>query len=161
MTAATELYTDGSCPRNDGRSPGGWAFVVVFRGQEYHGSGAVKFGTTNNRMELEAVIQGLCFVISKGYHTGVVNIVSDSQYVLNGMSKWCNTWRKNNWMTAGRRGIRQQVKNTAQWKRLYELSRFSGIRCTYQWQRGHVGHRYNELCDMMAGQAVWDLIEHQ
>lgn len=134
-----ELYTDGACSGNPG--PGGWAFVLKHpaSGNEREGSGGER-ETTNNRMELTAVIEGLRALTRP---SGVA-IHSDSQYVLNGLEKWIHNWKKKGWKTASK----QPVKNVDLWKELDELR--DKHRVTFHWVRGHAGHPENERVDAMA-----------
>lgn len=150
-----ELYTDGSCPRNPG--PGGWAFCVVSGEREITRSGAMR-DTTNNRMEMIAVIKGLEFLIREGYRGERVLIVSDSQYVVRGLEQWSFTWKRNGWRRKDRDGKMVEVMNVDLWPKLHGLAH-DMIRSEFRWQRGHVGHRHNELVDRLAGEAAWDLIE--
>ena len=136
------LYTDGACSGNPG--PGGWAFVMrhLPSGKELERSGGAE-NTTNNRMELQAVVEGL----STLKRSTTVLIVSDSAYVLNGLSSWIKSWKRNGWKR--KEGSKMvEVKNVDLWKRLDELVaehevEFSKI-------KGHSGHPENERCDEMA-----------
>jgi ribonuclease HI len=134
-----ELYTDGACSGNPG--PGGWAFVLKHpaSGKEREGSGGER-ETTNNRMELTAVIEGLRALTRP---SGVA-IYSDSQYVLNGLEKWIHGWKKKGWKTASKR----PVKNVDLWKELDALR--NEHRVTFHWVRGHAGHPENERVDALA-----------
>lgn len=134
-----ELYTDGACSGNPG--PGGWAFILRHpaSGQEKEGSGGDK-ATTNNRMELEAVIRGL-ESLSRPTR---VELYSDSQYVLNGLKEWMASWKKRGWKTAGK----QPVKNQDLWMRLDELVNSHTL--SFHWVRGHNDHPENERADRLA-----------
>ena len=134
-----ELYTDGACSGNPG--PGGWAFILRHpaSGQEKEGSGGDK-ATTNNRMELEAVIRGL-ESLSRPTR---VELYSDSQYVLNGLKEWMASWKKRGWKTAGK----QPVKNQDLWMRLDELVNIHTL--SFHWVRGHNDHPENERADRLA-----------
>ena len=131
-----KLFTDGSVYPNPGN--GGWAFILRDEsGNETRGTGA-STATTNNRMELTAVIEGL-----KGLAEGTrVRLYSDSQYVIYGITKWRKAWRKAKW--AG-------VKNADLWKVLDGM--LAVLKVEPIWIRGHDGHAENEECDLMAGQA--------
>ena len=133
-----ELYTDGACSGNPG--PGGWGFILRHEssGKEIEQSGAER-ETTNNRMELSAVIQGLAAL----KRSCRVHLYTDSVYVGKGISEWMPKWKKNGW----RRG-NQPVKNTELWKQLDELIGRHDIR--YHRVAGHSGHPENERCDEMA-----------
>lgn len=152
-----QLFTDGSCPRNPG--PGGWAFVVIgMDAKPICRSGASR-DTTNNRMEMLAVIRGLEFLIREDTFWPI-EIVSDSQYVIRGLSEWCKKWKANDWHRKDEKGRWVPISNPDLWKLLHGLAHVT-LRdlCSFTWQRGHVGHEYNELCDKMAGEAAWRLIE--
>ena len=134
-----EMYTDGACSGNPG--PGGWAFILRHpaSGQEKEGSGGEK-ATTNNRMELEAVIRGL-EALSRASR---VELYSDSQYVLNGLKEWMASWKKRGWKTASK----QPVKNQDLWMRLDELMGEHTL--SFHWVRGHNDHPENERADRLA-----------
>ncbi|MBP60307.1 MAG: ribonuclease HI [Planctomycetaceae bacterium] len=133
-----ELYTDGACSGNPG--PGGWGFILRHEpsGKEIEQSGAER-ETTNNRMELSAVIQGLTAL----KRSCRVHLYTDSVYVGKGISEWMAKWKKNGW----RRG-NQPVKNTELWKQLDELIGRHDIH--YHRVAGHSGHPENERCDELA-----------
>ncbi len=130
---STIIYTDGSCIGNPG--PGGWAFNVILDNQEYDVSGGEKDDTTNNRMELTAVIEALTFVPENLD----LKIYSDSMYVINGITKWMKNWKRKNFM---------QVKNTDLWKRLDKLSENRKI--SWNYVKAHNGDLKNELVDKLA-----------
>ena len=133
------LYTDGACKGNPG--PGGWAYVLKHpaSGKEREDSGG-EAHTTNNRMELMGVIRGLEVMRLPL----IVDLYSDSQYVLKGMREWMAGWKRNGWRTADR----QPVKNQDLWEALDELKGKHTLR--FNWVRGHSGHPENERCDRMA-----------
>jgi ribonuclease HI len=134
------FYTDGSCLGNPGR--GGWA--VVYRGDAvYEELGGAELTTTNNRMELMAVIQALTFAGERGLAEPV--IYTDSQYVQKGITEWMRRWIANGWKTAAK----QPVKNRDLWERLAALNN-SSVR--WQWVKGHAGHPENERADELAVQ---------
>ncbi|MBL8875640.1 MAG: ribonuclease HI [Phycisphaerae bacterium] len=134
-----ELYTDGACSGNPG--PGGWAFVLKHpaTGKELESAGAEP-DTTNNRMELMAVIRGLEALKAPS----VVELFSDSQYVLNGLKEWMEGWKKKGWRTASK----QPVKNIDLWQELDALKSRHELR--FHWIRGHNEHPENERCDQLA-----------
>jgi ribonuclease HI len=134
-----ELYTDGACSGNPG--PGGWAFILRHRasGKEMEASGA-EAGTTNNRMELRAVIEGLSALKSPS----VVELYSDSQYVLKGLKEWMASWKAKGWRTADKK----PVKNRELWEALDGLIASHEVR--FHWVRGHSEHAENERCDALA-----------
>lgn len=134
-----ELYTDGACSGNPG--PGGWGFILRHpaSGSEIERSGAER-ATTNNRMELMAVIEGLAALT----HPASVDLYSDSKYVLQGMSEWLEQWKARGWRTAAKR----PVKNEELWRRLDELMERHEVR--FHWIEGHAGHPDNERADALA-----------
>jgi ribonuclease HI len=129
-------YTDGACSGNPG--PGGWAAVIATDGTREEISGAAQ-DTTNNRMELTAVIEALRRVPADA----PVTVVTDSQYVLKGMTNWLAGWRKRGWRTA----TGEPVLNRDLWETLAALA---GTRVSWQWVRGHNGHPENERVDYLA-----------
>ena len=136
-----ELYTDGACSGNPG--PGGWAAILRSGAHERELSGG-ETRTTNNRMEMTAVIEGLK-QIKRASH---VVIHTDSRYVLDGASKWLDGWKRKNWRTADRK----PVKNEDLWRRLdEEMSRHQII---WRWVQGHSGHPENERADLLARAAI-------
>lgn len=137
--ATVELYTDGACSGNPG--PGGWAFILRHpaSGSEIEDSGGERM-TTNNRMELLAVISGL----ERLTRSSVVHLHSDSQYVLNGLREWLANWKKRGWKTASK----QPVKNEDLWRKLDDLR--SRHTLHFHWIEGHAGHPENERCDRLA-----------
>ncbi len=133
-----ELYTDGACSGNPG--PGGWAFILRHpaSGKEIERSGAEP-ETTNNRMELMAVIRGLEALKRRSS----VDVMTDSMYVLKGLTEWMPKWKAAGW----RRG-RKPLKNVELWQRLDELLQRHDVRLKYV--PGHSGHDENERCDELA-----------
>ena len=134
-----QLFTDGACSGNPG--PGGWAFILRHpaSGKELERAGA-ELATTNNRMELIAVIEGLKALTTPSR----VELTSDSQYVLNGLKEWLSAWKARGWRTASKK----PVKNEDLWRALDELASRHDIR--FHWIRGHRGHAENERCDQLA-----------
>lgn len=138
--AQVKLFTDGACKNNPG--PGGWAFVLIW-GDVLRRAAGGEPHTTNNRMELRAVIEGLRALT----RPCAVEVTTDSQYVKKAFTAgWLDTWMKNGWKT--RSG---PVKNQDLWIELVGLRRIHNL--SWQWVRGHSGHRWNELCDEMASDA--------
>ena len=138
MAARIEIFTDGACSGNPGI--GGWAALLRYKDIEKELSGG-EAETTNNRMELTAVIEAL-----KALKT-VCNITlyTDSKYVMSGITEWMPNWKRNNWKTANKKG---NVKNVDLWLQLDELIRQHEIR--WVWVKGHNGHPENERCDAEA-----------
>ena len=135
------LYTDGACKGNPG--PGGWGVLMRYGRHEKELFGG-EAQTTNNRMELSAVIEGLAALTRPCR----VVICTDSQYVKNGMEKWIHGWKRNGWKTAAK----QPVKNAELWQRLNELAAQHQIE--WQWVRGHTGHPENERADELANRGA-------
>ena len=135
------LYTDGACKGNPG--PGGWGVLMRYGRHEKELFGG-EAQTTNNRMELSAVIEGLAALTRPCR----VVICTDSQYVKNGMEKWIHGWKRNGWKTAAK----QPVKNAELWQRLDELAAQHQIE--WQWVRGHTGHPENERADKLANRGA-------
>jgi len=137
-----ELFTDGACSGNPG--PGGWAFLLRHpkTGKSVERNGGEP-DTTNNRMELTAVIEGLGSLT----RPSTVDLYSDSQYVLKGLDEWIAGWKKKGWRTASK----APVKNVDLWQRLDELKSVHEIR--FHWVRGHDGHPENERVDQLAVEA--------
>lgn len=131
------LYTDGACKGNPG--VGGWGALLRYGSHEKELYGGEQ-NTTNNRMELTAVVQGLSIL----NRPCTVTVCTDSQYVKNGMEKWIHGWKRNGWKTADRK----PVKNEDLWKRLDEFSQKHNLLWT--WVRGHSGHPENERADRLA-----------
>jgi len=145
------LYTDGACSGNPG--PGGWAFLLyhVPTGRQLEKSGA-EMGTTNNRMELQAVIEGLKALKRRTR----VKVVTDSSYVEQGLRQWMPRWKSNGWRRRTSGGFKS-VKNLELWQELDHL--LSGHDVELERVRGHAGHPENERCDELAVQAYRDLME--
>ncbi|MEL7473878.1 MAG: ribonuclease HI [Planctomycetota bacterium] len=134
-----DLFTDGACSGNPG--PGGWAFLIRHPASESEKEGAgAEPETTNNRMELMAVIRGLETLT----RPSEVDLYSDSQYVLKGLGQWMAGWKKRGWRTASK----QPVKNRELWERLDELASAHVVR--FHWVEGHAGHAENERVDTLA-----------
>lgn len=137
MAGQVMIYTDGSCLGNPG--PGGWAAILVYGDTEKELSGG-DADTTNNRMELMAAIAALEALTRPVACT----ITSDSVYLKDGITKWIHGWKKNGWMTAAKK----PVKNRDLWERLDEaLGRHE---VSWSWVKGHAGHPMNERCDTLA-----------
>jgi ribonuclease HI len=135
------IYTDGACEGNPG--PGGYAAIVDRKGRRREFTGSER-QTTNNRMELMAVIAGLRSL----EEPSSVKVVTDSQYVASGMKSWIHNWRRKGWKTASG----TPVKNRDLWEELDELSRRHRVR--WEWIRGHNGHPENERADTLARDAI-------
>ncbi len=142
-----ELFSDGACSGNPG--PGGWGSILRFKGIEKELSGGEK-ETTNNRMELLAVINAL----ESLKEPCKVNITTDSKYVCDAFLKnWLSSWQQNGWKTAGKK----PVKNKELWERLLALSQKHEL--SWSWIKGHDGHPENERCDKLAVEARLKIIK--
>jgi ribonuclease HI len=132
-----EIFTDGACKGNPG--PGGWGVVLRFGAhvRELHGG---EPATTNNRMEMTAVIEGLSALTRRC----IVELSTDSQYVQKGISVWINDWKSRGWRTADKK----PVKNVDLWQRLDALAAQHEIE--WKWVKGHAGHPENERADELA-----------
>ncbi len=140
------IFTDGACSGNPG--PGGWGALLLFNGEEKELTGG-EFETTNNRMELIAAIQGLQ-ALKKPCQ---VRLVTDSNYVKEGITTWIHNWKKNGWRTAGRK----PVKNADLWQDLDTAIARHDI--TWEWVRGHTGHPENERADALANQGMAEFLQ--
>lgn len=140
------IFTDGGCHGNPG--PGGWAFIIEGDGTRHTANGGAP-ATTNNRMELEAVIRALEYVSDHGLCDQYpVHIHTDSQYVRNGITKWIFNWERNGWKTSGKK----PVKNRELWMKLREAERNCSVE--WHWVRGHSGHLQNEEADALVQEAI-------
>ena len=144
MKHAVEIYTDGACRGHPG--PGGWGALLRSGDVDKQLYGGEHL-TTNNRMELKAVIEALS-ALSKPCK---VTLTSDSTYVLKGISEWLPNWKKRGWRTAGKK----PVKNGDLWKTLDDLAEMHEIE--WHWVKGHSGHIENELVDQLANRGIDEL----
>jgi len=140
-STTVEIFCDGACSGNPG--PGGYGAILRYSGSEKEISGAAP-DTTNNRMEMTAVIEALrqltrpCRII----------VTTDSQYVVKGMTEWIEGWKRKGWQNSKK----QPVLNRDLWETLLELSHPHTI--NWKWVRGHAGHIENERCDQLAREAL-------
>lgn len=141
---SVEIFTDGACRGNPG--PGGWGALLRYGDNERSLWGGEP-ETTNNRMELMAVIQGLLAL----QRSCDVKLTSDSTYVLKGIQEWMPNWKKKGWKTAAKK----PVKNADLWMQLDELVALHTI--DWQWVKGHSGHRENEIADQLANRGIDEL----
>ena len=139
-----EIFTDGACRGNPG--PGGWGALLRCKGveRELYGGEA---NTTNNRMELQAAIEGLRALTE----SCTVVLTTDSVYVKNGITQWLDGWKRKGWKTASR----QPVKNEDLWRALDEQNQRH--RVEWRWVKGHSGHRENEIADRLANRGIDEL----
>ncbi len=143
-----EIFTDGACHGNPG--PGGWGALLRMGNTEktIYGGDA---HTTNNRMELQAAIEALAVL----KHPCRVILTTDSQYVRKGMTEWLPQWVQRGWRTANK----HPVKNSDLWQIL--LAHTEKHQVTWQWVRGHSGHRENEIADALASQGAEEATQHK
>ncbi len=136
-----QMYTDGACSGNPG--PGGWGTVLLsgHHRKEMHGG---ERETTNNRMEMMAVIRG-AEALKRGCR---VDIYTDSKYVMQGMTQWLDGWKRRGWRTASK----QAVKNVDLWQRLEQA--LDGHEVSWNWVKGHSGVPENERADELARQGI-------
>jgi ribonuclease HI len=140
------IYTDGGCSGNPG--PGAWAYILLKPEGNIQDARFVA-QTTNNRMELQAVIEALQTVRKNpDLASAQIDLFTDSRYVKNGISDWIRNWIKNGWKTRSK----QAVKNQDLWRQLLDLS--SNLNINWRWLQGHVGDRYNEACDRLVQEAI-------
>jgi len=143
MQDKLEIYTDGSSLGNPG--PGGWGVVITERQKIKKELGGFEEKTTNNRMEIKAVIESLKF-LKQNNCTREVIIFVDSNYVLLGITKWIFNWQKNGWKTANKKS----VLNQDLWQELFDLKEGCPSKLSWQKVKGHSGHIYNEKADDIA-----------
>lgn len=138
------MFTDGACRGNPG--PGGWGVLLRCKGVErtLHGG---ESQTTNNRMELQAAIEGLRAL----REPCAVSVTTDSVYVRNGITSWLANWKQKGWKTAGRK----PVKNVDLWQALDEQNQRHQVE--WHWVKGHSGHRENEIADQLANRGIDEL----
>ena len=139
------IYTDGACSGNPG--PGGWGAILMYKDNKREISGGKK-ATTNNVMELTAVIEALKLL----KYPCKVNVYSDSAYVVNAfLQHWINGWQRNNWKTSDKK----DVKNKELWQELIELTKVHDV--TFFKVKGHADNEYNNRCDELARNAILSL----
>jgi ribonuclease HI len=140
---SVEIFTDGACSGNPG--PGGWGALLRYQQVEKELSGFDPM-TTNNRMEMTAVIEALR-VLKEPCR---VDICTDSQYLRDGITSWIHKWKRNDWRTSSK----EPVKNKDLWEALDEAAQNHLVE--WKWVKGHAGHPENERCDALARQAIRD-----
>ena len=136
-----KIYTDGACRGNPGI--GGWGALMVFEGKEKELYGGQE-DTTNNQMELKAAIEALKALTEPC----LVELTTDSKYVMQGITQWIDNWKRNNWKTTNKK----DVKNKDLWIELYDLK--SHHKIDWKWVKGHAGHRENEIADHLANKGI-------
>jgi len=152
VETSLKIFTDGGCQGNPG--PGGWAYVMIlktFQGETIaaQNKGAEK-DTTNNRMELTAVISALRALKTMNVPRKAA-VLTDSQYVQKGITEWIQAWKRNSWRTSDKK----PVKNQDLWMELDSIAGEFSIE--WEWVRGHAGNEYNEMCDRMTQEAIADI----
>ena len=146
MAEIVEMYTDGACRGNPGK--GGWGVLLRYGDVDKTLYGG-ELMSTNNRMEMTAVIKGL-EALTRASH---VLITTDSKYVLKGMTEWLSNWKARNWRTASKK----PVQNVELWEQLDVL--VSQHIVEWSWVKGHSGHTENEIADQLANLGIDELIE--
>lgn len=136
-----QLITDGACLGNPG--PGGWACILRYGSHKKELAGCIEH-TTNNRMELQAAVEGLTAL----REPCEVEVVTDSEYLKNGISQWIHAWKRNGW----RKKDKQPVLNQDLWQQLDAQA--SRHQVTWSWTKGHASHADNNRCDELATQAA-------
>jgi ribonuclease HI len=144
--SVVEIFADGACSGNPG--PGGYGAILKYGKTVKEISGCAP-QTTNNRMEMTGIIEALRLI----KRPCRIKVVTDSSYVVKGMSEWVPRWIKKNWMTASKK----PVLNRNLWETLMELSQPHEIK--WEWIRGHAGHKENERCDRLAREAIRRCLE--
>ena len=144
MAKQVELFTDGACRGNPG--PGGWGVLIRYGNHEKTMYGGEK-ETTNNRMELTAVIEGLNSLTRQCS----VKVTTDSTYFKDGITSWIHKWKKRNWKTAAKK----PVKNQDLWQALDKAVTEHDVE--WAWVKGHSGHRENEIADELANRGIDEL----
>jgi ribonuclease HI len=135
------IYTDGACSGNPG--PGGWGAVLIWGEHRKELSGGAP-ETTNNRMELQAVIEALAAMKRRAH----IDLYTDSAYVKNGITAWIHSWKKNGWRTADKK----PVKNADLWQALEAARHRHDV--DWHWVKGHAGHPENDRADELARQGM-------
>ena len=144
------VFTDGGCLGNPGI--GGWAYIIVEEGKEIGIDSGAEKETTNNKMELTAVINSLKALKGISHLLAKIEINTDSQYVKNGITLWILNWKKNGWKTANK----SPVKNRELWEELDSLAMQMPV--TWKWVKGHSGVELNEKCDNFVHSAIKELL---
>ena len=138
------IYTDGACRGNPG--PGGWGVLIQYQNNEKEYFGGNK-NTTNNQMELQAAIEGLKLL----KEVCIVNLTTDSKYVMQGITSWIKKWKINKWKNSNKK----DVKNKELWIELDKLCMKHDVR--WNWVKGHTGHEQNEIADILANKGIDNL----
>ena len=144
MSNSISIFTDGACRGNPG--PGGWGVLILLEGEEITLYGG-EDSTTNNQMEMMAAIKALEYFREKKS----IELVTDSNYLKDGIEKWIHGWKKNGWKTSAKK----PVKNQELWMKIDTLNHFHEVQ--WKWVKGHSGHRENEIADSLANKGIDEL----
>ena len=144
MSNSISIFTDGACRGNPG--PGGWGVLILLEGEEISLYGGEN-STTNNQMEMMAAIKALEYKKKKKS----IELVTDSNYLKDGIEKWIHGWKKNGWKTSAKK----PVKNQELWMKIDTLNHFHEVQ--WKWVKGHSGHRENEIADLLANKGIDEL----
>ena len=144
MSNSISIFTDGACRGNPG--PGGWGVLILLEGEEIFLYGGEN-STTNNQMEMMAAIKALEYFREKKS----IELVTDSNYLKDGIEKWIHGWKKNGWKTSAKK----PVKNQELWMKIDALNHFHEVK--WKWVKGHSGHRENEIADLLANKGIDEL----
>ena len=144
MSNSISIFTDGACRGNPG--PGGWGVLILLEGEEISLYGGEN-STTNNQMEMMAAIKALEYFREKKS----IELVTDSNYLKDGIEKWIHGWKKNGWKTSAKK----PVKNQELWMKIDTLNHFHEVQ--WKWVKGHSGHRENEIADLLANKGIDEL----
>ena len=144
MSHSISIFTDGACRGNPG--PGGWGVLILLEGEEISLYGGEN-STTNNQMEMMAAIKALEYFREKKS----IELVTDSNYLKDGIEKWIHGWKKNGWKTSAKK----PVKNQELWMKIDALNHFHEVQ--WKWVKGHSGHRENEIADLLANKGIDEL----
>ena len=144
MSNSISIFTDGACRGNPG--PGGWGVLILLEGEEITLYGG-EDSTTNNQMEMMAAIKALEYFREKKS----IELVTDSNYLKDGIEKWIHGWKKNGWITSAKK----PVKNQELWMKIDALNHFHEVQ--WKWVKGHSGHRENEIADLLANKGIDEL----
>jgi len=142
-TEKLEIYTDGSCLDNPG--PGGWSFIVVKDENEVYSDSGGEPNTTNNRMEIKAVLEALKYIKNNNIFNAI--LYTDSQYVNNTLNAWLVNWEENNWKNASKK----EISNKELWQEISQLLKdIKGSNIRFEWIKAHNNNIFNERCDLLA-----------
>ena len=152
-----QVYTDGACKKNPGK--GGWGFLIVDRDNIIAQKSTHVVHTTNNKMELTAVLEAIKYLEANGsFDKGFVfDVFVDSKYVFDGVTSWVHQWKKRDWKTA----TNKPVLNSDLWKELDHFSTQYKNNINWNWVKAHDGNKYNEIVDKLASDAALQLFQSE